>query len=173
MTDYFTLVSGSDPFQLEQKLYNRMRRPHESAIDYIHDVLKLCARVNKQMEESTRIKHLSKGLDAPAKAHMDVKDPQNPEEFLEALIKFDQWQLESKILQRKSPMITQPKATTTSQFHQSSMEPINGTKPLQATSSSHRNQFDRPVRHSGRTTNPGCWTCGSLEHYQYECPKNY
>lgn len=173
MIDYFTLISGSDPFQLEQKLYNRIRRPNESAIDYTHNVLKLCARVNKQMEEKTRLKHLAKGLDAYAKAHMDVKDPQNTEEFLVALIKFDQWQLEGKIQQRKPPTISQPKATTPSQFHQSNIESTNGTQSYQATPSSTRNHLDRTVRYSGRTTNPGCWTCRSLEHYQYECPKNY
>ncbi|CAF4617830.1 unnamed protein product, partial [Didymodactylos carnosus] len=100
LTAYFTLVTGTDHFQLEQKLYNRRRQPNELAIDYCHNVLKLCSKVNKSMDDETRLKHLTKGLNAAAQLHMDLKSPDTTEEFLQALIKYDKWQEEEKIQQK-------------------------------------------------------------------------
>ncbi|CAF0770090.1 unnamed protein product [Didymodactylos carnosus] len=77
---YFTLVTGTDHFQLEQKLYNRRRQPNELAIAYCHNVLKLCSKVNKYMDEETRLKHLTKGLNAAAQLHMDLKSPDTTED---------------------------------------------------------------------------------------------
>ncbi|CAF2971230.1 unnamed protein product [Rotaria sp. Silwood2] len=75
LTTYFNLVTDSDQFQLEPKLYNRGRLPNELAIDYCHDVLKLCSKVNKLMDEETRLKHLIKGRNPAAQLHMDLKKP--------------------------------------------------------------------------------------------------
>ncbi|CAM4935648.1 unnamed protein product [Rotaria socialis] len=49
LTTYFKLVTGTDHFQLERKLYNRRRQTNELAIDYCHNVLRLCSKVNKYM----------------------------------------------------------------------------------------------------------------------------
>ena len=73
LTSYFQLVTGTDHFQLEQKLYNRRRQTEELAIDYCHNVLKLCTKVNKEMDEKIRLRHLQKGLDSAAQRHMDLK----------------------------------------------------------------------------------------------------
>ncbi|CAF4582758.1 unnamed protein product, partial [Rotaria sp. Silwood2] len=100
LTTYFKLVTGSDQFQLEQKLYNRRRQPNELAIDYCHSVLKLCSKANKLMDEETQLKHLIKGLNPAAQLHMDLQKPGTTEEFFEALIKYDKWQEEEKF-QRK------------------------------------------------------------------------
>lgn len=170
MVDYFSLVNGSDPFQLEQKLYNRVRQPKESAIDYVHAVLKLCARVNKHMDEYTRLKHLTKGLSAAAKARMDAKTPQKVEDFLETSIKFDQWQMESSAQQRLS--VDNRTASTLSPYHQNSAWTY-GSKQIQPSTTSMSHHEDRSVRHNGKFPNRGCWTCGGLDHYQYECSKNY
>ncbi|CAF4974115.1 unnamed protein product, partial [Rotaria sp. Silwood1] len=100
LTTYFKLVTGSDQFQLEQKLYNRRRQPNELAIDYCHSILKLCSKVNKLMDEETRLKHLTKGLNPAAQLHMDLTKPGTTEEFFEALIKYDKWQEEEKSQQK-------------------------------------------------------------------------
>ncbi|CAF3342919.1 unnamed protein product [Rotaria socialis] len=50
LTTYFKLVTGTDHFQLERKLYNRRRQTNELAIDYCHNVLRLCSKVNKYMD---------------------------------------------------------------------------------------------------------------------------
>jgi hypothetical protein len=39
------------------------------------------------MDDETRLKHLTKGLNAAAQLHMDLKIPGTTEEFLQALIK--------------------------------------------------------------------------------------
>ncbi|CAM4747325.1 unnamed protein product [Rotaria magnacalcarata] len=96
LTTYFKLVTGTDHFQLEQKVYNRRRQTNELAIDYCHNVLRLCSKVNRYMDDETRLKHLTKGLNAAAQLHMDLKSPATSEEFLQALIKYDKWQEEEK-----------------------------------------------------------------------------
>ena len=94
LSTYFKLITGTDQFELEQKLHNRRRRNDEPAIDYCHQTLKLCSKVNRDMDELTRIKHLNKGLDAQTQLHMDLKNPGTTEEFLQALIKYEKWQQE-------------------------------------------------------------------------------
>jgi hypothetical protein len=89
LTSYFQLVTGTDHFQLEQKLCNRRRHTDELAIDYCHKVIKLCTKVNKEMDENIRLRHLQKGLDSSAQRHMDLKNPSTTEEFLQALVKYD------------------------------------------------------------------------------------
>ena len=61
--------------------------------------MKLCSKVNQSMDEETRVRHLKKGLDSATQRHMDLKNPHNIEDFLEALIKCEKW-LEEEIAQR-------------------------------------------------------------------------
>lgn len=177
LTAYFKLVTGTDQFQLEQKLYNRRRQQHELAIDYCHNVLKLCSKVNKQMNDETRLKHLTKGLNAVAQLHMDLKKPSTTEEFLEALIKYDKWQEENKVQQRATMPVDHRRnipSRTIQQEQPSSIPPQQYNYSSQPYQSHRATQDPRPMRHASNEKNyGGCWSCGDMDHYQYNCPKNY
>lgn len=181
LTAYFQLITGTDHFQLEQKLYNRRRQTNELAIDYCHNVLKLCSKVNKHMDDDIRLKHLTKGLNAAAQIHMDLKSPATTEEFLQALIKYDKWQEEEKsqqrvttsfnhrknvpirtrqhpIVQQEQPSIQRQQDNYSSQQHQ----------PHLSTNDTTQMEQNKSEKHYG-----GCWSCGGMDHYQYQCSKNY
>ena len=161
LTTFFQMITGTDHFQLEQKLYNRRRQQNELPMDYCHNMLKLCSKVNKHMDDETRLKHLTKGLDAAAQLHMDLKNPGTVEEFLQALIKHDKWHHEGKIPQSSilaphhhqyTPRYSH--ATERQQHHQTASD------PKQTTNTNSKGYS-------------GCWTCGGTDHYQHECTKNY
>ena len=177
LTAYFKLVTGTDQFQLEQKLYNRRRQQHELAIDYCHNVLKLCSKVNKQMDDETRLKHLTKGLNAAAQLHMDLKQPSTTEEFLEALIKYDKWQEENKVQQKTTIPVDHRRnipSRTIQQEQSSSIPPQQYNYSSQQYQSHRATQDPRQMRHTSNEKNyGGCWSCGDMDHYQYNCPKNY
>jgi hypothetical protein len=191
LTAYFQLVTGTDQFQLEQKLYNRRRQTNELAIDYCHNVLKLCSKVNKNMDDETRLKHLTNGLNAVTQIHMDLKSPATTEKFLQALIKYDKWQEEEKSQERIIKSSSHHRNTSTRRMQQ----PIMQQHQQQYSSQQHQQQYSsqqhQPSYHSQQEHQPqystqdstqtrynektysGCWTCGDMDHYQYECPKNY
>jgi hypothetical protein len=177
LTAYFQLVTGTDQFQLEQKLYNRRRQTNELAIDYCHNVLKLCSKVNKNMDDETRLKHLTKGLNATAQLHMDLKSPGTTEEFLQALIKHDKWQEEEKIQQRSTTSFDHHRniPTRTMQHPLMQQEQYSSIPRQQYNHSSQQHQPQYPTRGSSQTQHnyDGCWSCGGMDHYQYQCSKNY
>ena len=191
LTSYFKLVTGTDQFQLEQKLYNRRRQHNELAIDYCHNVLKLCSKVNQYMDDDTRLKHLIKGLNAAAQRHMDLKNPTTTEKFLEALIQYDKWQEEEKNHQRPSATFDHhrniPTRTTQHQpmqHEQASMIPRQQHNYSSQQYQPYRAPPDIPqTRYNNNTTTTnnnnnervydGCWSCGGKDHYQYQCSKNY
>lgn len=182
LTTYFKLVTGTDHFQLEQKLYNRRRQTNELAIDYCHNVLKLCSKVNKYMDDDTRLKHLTKGLNAAAQLHMDLKNPGTTEEFLQALIKYDKWHEEEKIQQRSTTSFDQPRniPTRTTQHPLMQQEQYSSIPRQKYSYSSQQHQPHYPThgspqsRHNNSEKNyGGCWSCGGMDHNQYNCSKNY
>jgi hypothetical protein len=164
LTAYFQLVTGTDQFQLEQKLYNRRRQTNELAIDYCHNVLKLCSKVNKNMDEETRLKHLTKGLNAVTQIHMDLKSPETTEKFLQALIKYDKWQEEEKSQQRTTTSLDHRKNTPKPQYNYSPQQ-HQPNYPTHGSSQTRHNNSEKNY--------DGCWSCGGMDHYQYQCSKNY
>ena len=164
LTAYFQLVTGTDQFQLEQKLYNRRRQTNELAIDYCHNVLKLCSKVNKNMDDETRLKHLTKGLNAVTQIHMDLKSPETTEKYLQALIKYDKWQEEEKSQQRTTTPVDHQKYTPKQQYNYSPQQP----QPHYPTHSSPQTRHNNSEKKYD-----GCWSCGGMDHYQYQCSKNY
>ncbi len=191
LTAYFQLVTGTDQFQLEQKLYNRRRQTNELAIDYCHNVLKLCSKVNKNMDDETRLKHLTNGLNAVTQIHMDLKSPETTEKFLQALIKYDKWQEEEKSQERiikssshrrntstrtmQQPIMQQHQQQYSSQQHQQQYSPQQH-QPSYHSQQEHQPQYstqDSTQTRYNEKTYSGCWSCGDMDHYQYECPKNY
>ena len=182
LTAYFQLVTGTDQFQLEQKLYNRRRQTNELAIDYCHNVLKLCSKVNKYMDDDTRLKHLIKGLNAAAQIHMDLKSPETTEEFLQALVKYDKWQEEGKIQQRSTTSFDHRSniPTRAVQHPRVQQEQCSSIPRQQYNHASQQHQSHYPTRGSPQTRHnnseknyDGCWSCGGMDHYQSQCSKNY
>lgn len=184
LTAYFQLVTGTDQFQLEQKLYNRRRQTNELAIDYCHNVLKLCSKVNKLMDDDIRLKHLTKGLNAAAQIHMDLKSPGTTEEFLQALVKYDKWQEEEKIQQRSNTSFDHRSNIPTRAVQHPLMQQqqYSSIPRQQYNHSSQQHQPHYPTRGSPQTQHNnnnnnknyyGCWSCGGMDHYQYQCSKNY
>jgi hypothetical protein len=172
LTAYFQLVTGTDQFQLEQKLYSRRRQTSELAIDYCHNVLKLCSKVNKNMDDETRLKHLTKGLNATTQLHMDLKSPGTTEEFLQALIKHDKWQEEEKIQQRSTTSFDHRKNTPQQQYRYSPQQQYNYSP--QQHQPHYPTHGSPQTRHNNSEKNyDGCWSCGGMDHYQYQCSKNY
>ncbi|CAF1481203.1 unnamed protein product [Rotaria sp. Silwood1] len=188
---YFQLVTGTDHFQLEQKLYNRRRQTNELAIDYCHNVLKLCSKVNKYMDDETRLRHLTKGLNAAAQIHMDLKSPATAEEFLQALIKYDKWQEEGKIQVRATTSFDNRRniAIRTTQQSLMQQEPYSPISQHQQYNNSSQQQYNNASQqqqqhhytthgshqpqHNSEKSYGGCWSCGGMDHYQYNCSKNY
>ncbi|CAF4629407.1 unnamed protein product, partial [Rotaria socialis] len=155
LTTYFKLVTGTDHFQLEQKLYNRRRQTNELAIDYCHNVLRLCSKVNKYMDDETRLKHLTKGLNAAAQLHMDLKSPATLEEFLQALIKYDKWQEEEKNQVRATISFDNRRhiATTTTQQPFIQQQPYSSIPQQQYNSPQHQyNNSSQQPRHQQHYT---------------------
>ncbi|CAF1573858.1 unnamed protein product, partial [Adineta steineri] len=166
LTIYFQLVTGTDQFQLEQKLYNRRRQHYESAIDYCHNVLKLCSKVNKDMSEEKRIKHLIQGLNPNARLHMDLKKPSNTEEFLEALIKFDKWQMEEQNQQRTQTSSDQRQYTSTKPSSQTYSPVLQ-----QQTSKNYQPSYDQKQHNSNGKEYDGCWSCGEIRDGRISVPQ--
>jgi hypothetical protein len=190
LNNYFKLVTGTDQFQLEQKLYNRRRQTNELAMDYCHNVLKLCSKVNPAMDEEIRLKHLHKGLNATTQLHMDLKGPSSTEEFLQALIKYDKWQEEEKAQQQNTtsyglrrntsnrmiqPSVEKQQQQYQQQQYQQQQHQQQHQQRRQYNGSSEQNQQNQysNTNRSNEKTYSGCWSCGDMDHYQYECPKNY
>ena len=183
LMNHFQLVTGTDQFQLEQKLYSRRRQVNEAAIDYCHIVMKLCSKVNQIMDEESRVRHLKKGLDSATQRHMDLKDPQNTEEFLEALIKYDKWQ-EEEIAQRNGVAAVDPRMNPPTRFIQRLIPPHGqGTTNVHHQYGDAQQQLTQQRRSVGAEANPsridaaekrytGCWSCGGVDHYRSNCPKN-
>ncbi|CAF1523796.1 unnamed protein product [Adineta ricciae] len=169
LMSHFKLVTGTDQFQLEQKLYNRRRQHYESATDYCHSVLKLCSKVNKEMGEAKRIKHLTQGLNPNAQLHMDLKHPNTTEEFLEALLKFDKWQMEEQKQQQYHATFDQQRQYN---WTQSSYQTHDLSKPQQKDRGNPPSD-DQKQQHNNGKEYTGCWSCGAMDHYQYQCSKNY
>lgn len=59
----------------KKKLAERVQHPAESYTSYIEDVLALCKRVNREMAESDRVKHILKGISSFAFNALAVQNP--------------------------------------------------------------------------------------------------
>jgi hypothetical protein len=100
-----SLILGNDQFKLGQQLYSRQQKVHEDAMTYFHSVSRLCFKVNRNMDEMTRIKHLTKGVRADARIYMELKNPATAEDLLQSLIKFERL-LEEKGMNKMRKMQT-------------------------------------------------------------------
>jgi len=89
---YFQLAAGIDGFSFSEQLYTRQQQLHESAIQYYHDVIRLCSKVDVNMDNATRLKHLYRGLRPETKITIDIRKFNNPDDFLQELVRFEQLQ---------------------------------------------------------------------------------
>ena len=190
ITSHFILVTGKDQFALEQQLYSRKKQINEDAITYYHAMIKLCSKVNPDMDEEKRIKHLTEGLGADAQLHIEQMRPKTADDLLQYLIKFEQLQIKKTKERNGSGINSLP-------GHQSSTSDMNnGTWPRQfQTSTQQQRSSTFPSRdpqnrstmyepRGGIQQNPhnnyhqqqhgGCYVCGAFDHYARNCPsKNY
>ncbi|CAF4822480.1 unnamed protein product, partial [Rotaria sp. Silwood2] len=116
-----------------------------------------------------------------AQLHMDLKKPGTTEEFFEALIKYDKWQEEEKSQRKIMTSSDQHRNISKRTMQHSVMQREQySTNPRQQHNySSQQYQFHYPkpgptqMQYNRNKNYSGCWSCGAMDHYQYNCPKNY
>ena len=189
ITAHFMLVSGIDQFTLGQKLYNRQQQPNEDGMSYFHNTVRLCSKVNPNMDENTRVKHLIKGLSTETKMYMEVTKPQNTDDFLQALVKLEQLLAEKVASETKKvnnrPPVQQPFTTYvndsrwTNEVQPQQMPPAitraprNSSQRYPSRDGTYGEQQDSRRNYSQQQYN-GCYACGALDHLARNCPsKNY
>jgi hypothetical protein len=96
------------------------------------------------MDESTRIKHLTKGLNATAQLHINLKSPDTTEAFLEALIKYDKWHDEESI--RTTSSLQHNRHTTSNDMQHMSPQQEQFYLPRRQQSNYLSYQHQRPTR---------------------------
>jgi hypothetical protein len=92
LTTYFQLACGIDCFSFGEQLYTRQQQLHESATHYYRDVMRLCSKVDINMDNNTRLKHLYRGLRRETKVTMDIRKFNDPDEFSQELVRLEQLQ---------------------------------------------------------------------------------
>jgi hypothetical protein len=180
---HFELIAGVDPFERYKQLYNRRRHNNESSIDYFHNVIKLCLKANETMDEATQIKHMLNGLSLRAKSYIEVRKPDTTEHFLQVLIECDKVLAEEDARQaptavRNDQYFTQGKTRVSMP-----VRPMNNNlgrsyvaPQLRNSNYSYHQYYNNPYyasRTMNRSNDIGCWSCGSHDHYENNCPKNY
>jgi hypothetical protein len=92
LISYFQLVAGIDCFSFSEQLYTRQQQLYESAIQYYHDIMRLCSKVDFNMDNNTRLKHLYRGLRPETKINIDIQKFHTPADFLQELGRLEQLQ---------------------------------------------------------------------------------
>jgi len=92
LISYFQLVAGIDCFSFSEQLYTRQQQLYESAIQYYHDIMRLCSKVDFNMTNNTRLKHLYRGLRPETKINIDIQKFHTPADFLQELGRLEQLQ---------------------------------------------------------------------------------
>lgn len=163
---HFELVMGIDSFNRYKSLYNRRRYVNESAVDYVHNMMKLCRKADTYMTDSTKIKHLLEGLNLKEKSYVEIRNPETAEKFMQILIECDKVTMEEG--KRQKPWLRQQSTERSSPI---ASGPTTGTNTTTAVTEPKNHQRNE-TSHSTDTRHNGCWTCGSMDHYRHACPKN-
>ena len=87
---YFQLAAGLDAFSFSEQLFTRQQQLNESAIHYYHDIIRLCAKVDGNMNDLTRLRHLYRGLRPESKVLFSIEKFIKPEQFLQELVRIEQ-----------------------------------------------------------------------------------
>lgn len=174
---HFELIMGVDAFERYKQLYNRRRFRSESAIDYFHNMIKLCRKANDTMDEATQIKHLLEGLSLREKSYMDVRKPETIERFLQILIESDKVMLEEMARQpatyQSDRGIIQGKARISPSASRINTNTDPSAFRHQNYSNHSQNNAYQVQQETNRSRTLGCWLCGANDHYRSNCPKNY
>ena len=153
---HFELVMGIDSFARYKQLYNRRRAENESAVDYFYNMIRLCRKADSNMDEGTKIKHLLEGLSLREKSYVEVRKPESTERFLQILIDCDKVILEETARQHR--------------LNRQAVRPtVHRSNPNETSASTTAPSTNRVP---DQNRNSGCWSCGSMEHYRQNCPKN-
>ncbi|XP_075725907.1 uncharacterized protein LOC142767652 isoform X1 [Rhipicephalus microplus] len=87
----------------EQRLQSRSQLPGENFTSYIEDVIALCTRVDVNMTEVDRIKHIFKGIDEDAFQMLISKNPANVVQVTELCQSYDELRQEHLVTRRAVP----------------------------------------------------------------------
>lgn len=88
-------VFGSSAARSEgakKKLEGRMQHPDETYTSYIEDVLALCRRVNKDMSEADRVRHILKGIGQFAFTALALQNPTTVSDVTATCLRLDELQ---------------------------------------------------------------------------------
>ena len=131
---YFQLAAGVDCFSFNEKLYSRQQQLHETAIHYYHDVMRLCSKVHLQMDDTTRLRHLYRGLRPESKVLISIDAFHIPDEFLQELVRLEQLQKvsDTSLITDSTFMISQHPDSNRTNDQQASSQDRTASKELQA-----------------------------------------
>ena len=90
LVSYFQLAAGLDSFSFSEQLFTRQQQLNESAIHYYHDIIHLCAKVDVNMDDLTRLRHLYRGLRPESKVLFSMDKFNKPEQFSQELVRIEQ-----------------------------------------------------------------------------------
>lgn len=116
------MTCGIDCFSFKEQLYTRQQQLHESTIQYYHDVMRLCSKVDLNMDNDTRLKHLYRGLRRETKITVDIQKLNTPNEFLQELARLEQLQKDFQT-EDQEPLVTIMPQNQYPKFHQQHQQP--------------------------------------------------
>lgn len=103
-TTKLRLIFGSSAVRSEgakKKLAVRLQRPNETYTSYIEDVLALCRRVDKDMSEADRVRHILKGIGQFAFSALAIQNPTTVSDVTATCHRLDA--LQSERIQPETP----------------------------------------------------------------------
>lgn len=85
----------------EQRLRERAQRAGETFTSYIEDVVDLCKRINSNMTEHDKVKHILKGIDDDAFQMLLAKNPQTVSDIISNCLSYEELRKERALTRRK------------------------------------------------------------------------
>ena len=85
LTEFFGKTQDTALDELE----GRRQKESEKPVEYVRDVLRLCAEVDPSMTDATKLRHLHRGLLHKYAKDMLLMDPKDPAMFQAKLVKLD------------------------------------------------------------------------------------
>lgn len=100
----------------EQRLRGRAQLANETYTSYIEDVVDLCRRVNPDMAEPEKVKHVLKGIEDDAFQMLLSKDPQSIGDVVKLCLSFDEL--------RKQRLSTRQRSSSDDEPHRPSLSAL-------------------------------------------------
>ena len=176
-------TSPAYKLQISNKLINRKQGSNESVQSYYYDVVSLCNKFNKAMDNNEILVYLLRALKPSVQQQVIINNPTDHRHLLEIAIRIE---ATAKVLSPQDTAETDIDThETTAALHRMSIT-HNNARRGHTTTSSHRSwphTFNRPTQMwetpSARRTRPTlpsrpvvCYNCGGQGHYSYQCPSH-